>query len=89
MEGLENYMKCRSCWSDKAYLREEQGIKDTLMAYLGGVPLKCHHCYHKFWVPFFMTWGQRMHPPKLASPQLQTTAAADPWRAPIAQTGKN
>lgn len=70
-------MKCRSCWTDKAYLREEQNIKESLLTYLGCVPLKCHHCYDKFWVPFYMTWGQRLHPPKLIRPADATPVSAD------------
>jgi hypothetical protein len=28
------------------------------------VPLKCHHCYHKFVVSRFVTIGKTIHPPK-------------------------
>ncbi len=29
------------------------------------VPLKCHHCYHRFTVLWFMTWGKQITPPIL------------------------
>jgi hypothetical protein len=61
-------MKCRACWSDKAYLRKESGFKEIVMSFLGLVPFKCQHCYHKFRSPWFMTWGQKLHPPKKSMP---------------------
>ena len=61
-------MKCSSCWSDKAYTRKEKGLKAMIYSCLGLVPLKCHHCYHKCWTPWFMTWGQTLEPPKLNEP---------------------
>ena len=66
-------MKCRACWSDKAYLREVKGWRGVALNWLGIVPLKCHHCYHKSWAFFLQAWGTTTH-----------TAAAD---AAVAESG--
>jgi hypothetical protein len=58
-------MKCRACWADKAYIREIKGWRGSAMSWLGVVPLKCHHCYHKFSVPWFLTIGKQLTPPVL------------------------
>ena len=68
-------MKCRACWTDKAYLRDVSGWRGTLYRWLGMVPLKCHHCYHKFSVSWFSTIGKRLTPPALATRPMQTTLA--------------
>lgn len=60
-------MKCRACWSDKAYLREDNSWKACFYSYLGLLPVKCHHCFHKAWVPWFATWGQQTKPVPMAS----------------------
>ena len=48
------------------------------------VPLKCHHCYHKFTVPWFLTIGKRLTPPPqrgvpaaplMARAEYQTTSS--------------
>ena len=68
-------MKCRACWTDKAYLREEsRGFKAMICSCLGLVPLKCHHCFHKFRVPWFMTWGKTLHPPVVRAPSPATVS---------------
>ena len=58
-------MKCPACWSEKAYLRNSSGIHGLLVDLFLLSPLKCHHCYHKFSVLWFMTLGKEIHPPKL------------------------
>ena len=58
-------MKCRACWSDKAYVRTVKGWRRVALAVLLLVPLKCHHCYHKFSVPWLLTWGKQLTPPPL------------------------
>jgi hypothetical protein len=65
-------MKCRACWSDKAYVRQVPGWRGALMSWVGIVPLKCHHCYHRFTLPFLLTIGKELTPPprKPASPVL-------------------
>ena len=52
-------MKCRACWSDKAYLREDNSWKAYFYSYIGLLPVKCHHCFHKSWVLWIFTWGQQ------------------------------
>lgn len=58
-------MKCPKCWADKAYIREAKGWQPALMACLLMLPMKCHHCYHRFWVFRLFTLGERMKPPVL------------------------
>ena len=65
-------MKCRACWSDKAYVRREKGLKAMIYSCVGLIPFKCHHCFHKFWTVWFMTWGKTVNPPKLKVPASAT-----------------
>lgn len=58
-------MKCPKCWTEKAYLRPVKGWMGMLLSCLLLVPLKCHHCYHKFCVFWFFTLGQRLEPPTM------------------------
>jgi hypothetical protein len=58
-------MKCPVCWAEKAYVRKVQGWKSLLYQLAWLVPLKCHHCYHKFVVSWFSTIGRTIHPPKI------------------------
>jgi len=71
-------MKCRACWAEKAYVRQVSGWKGWLLSCLCLVPLKCHHCYHKFSVPWFFTFGKRLTPP--AARALPKMSAADTAR---------
>lgn len=57
-------MKCRRCWTEKAYRHRQPGVKARLLACLGMVSLKCHHCYHKFHIFWFFTLGQTLMPPR-------------------------
>lgn len=57
-------MKCPVCWAEKAYVHSVGGWKALLYHVLLLVPLKCHHCYHKFVVSRFATIGKTIHPPK-------------------------
>jgi hypothetical protein len=66
-------MKCRACWTDKAYIRDVSGWRGNLYRWLGMVPLKCHHCYHKFSVSWFSTIGKRMTPPAVAARPMPVT----------------
>ena len=68
-------MKCRACWTDKAYVREVRGWGGTVYSWLGMVPLKCHHCYHRFTVPWFLTIGKRLTPPVLKTRLAPATAS--------------
>jgi hypothetical protein len=56
-------MKCPKCWTEKAYRYESKDWKSKLLRWLTAVPMKCHHCYHKFHTPWLLTLGQQMLPP--------------------------
>jgi hypothetical protein len=58
-------MKCPRCWTDKAYTHPVPGWKGLLLAVLMRMPMKCHHCYHKFSVFWFFTLGKRTQPPQM------------------------
>jgi hypothetical protein len=58
-------MKCPRCWADKAYVRRVDGWKGALLGFLFVVPMRCHHCYHKFHVPWLLTIGRTILPPPL------------------------
>jgi hypothetical protein len=68
-------MKCRACWTDKAYRREVSGWRRLACTWLGMVPLKCHHCYHKFTVPWPLTIGKRLSPPAMKIHAATVTAS--------------
>ncbi|MCH8924395.1 MAG: hypothetical protein IIA67_14750 [Planctomycetes bacterium] len=55
--------KCPKCWAEKAYLNESKSVAATLLSYLFVVPMSCQHCYHRFHVSWFSTFGKKMHPP--------------------------
>ncbi|HID75607.1 MAG TPA: hypothetical protein EYP56_06370 [Planctomycetaceae bacterium] len=57
-------MKCPRCWAPKAYARRVDGWKRLAMACLLLQPMRCHHCYHKFVVPWLVTLGQQLQPPR-------------------------
>ncbi len=56
-------MKCPKCWAEKAWIREVHGFKRIVLKSLCVVPLRCHHCYHRFHVSWFQTIGQNLNPP--------------------------
>jgi hypothetical protein len=58
-------MKCPRCWTEKAYVRPVGTAKSALLSCLLLVPMKCHHCYHKFTILWFFTIGKQVHPPVL------------------------
>lgn len=60
-------MKCPKCWAEKAWIREVHGFKRVLLKSFCAVPLRCHHCYHKFHVSWFNTIGQQLDPPMPAA----------------------
>ena len=74
-------MKCRACWAEKAYVREVRGWRGVALNWLGFVPLKCQHCYHKFSVLRLLAIGQELTPPArktpAAQPQLSVVASPD------------
>ena len=56
-------MKCPACWTEKAYQRKPKGWKEFLLGFLLIVPMKCHHCYHRFQISWFATLGKQITPP--------------------------
>jgi len=78
-------MKCRACWSDKAYSREDKSAKAVMFSFIGLLPVKCHHCFHKAWVPWFMAWGQQTEPPVMEEPTIKLAAEREsrPRRQPM------
>lgn len=73
-------MKCPRCWSEKAYTHRATGWRRLVLPCLLLVPMKCHHCYEEFTVPWFSTFGKRVTPPTLravrsAAPVRQSYAA--------------
>jgi hypothetical protein len=77
-------MKCRACWAEKAFQRPVPGWPGVLLTCLLRVPLKCHHCYHKFSVSWFSTIGKQLAvPPHLLH---QNRAAAAPGQSTPAQS---
>ena len=81
-------MKCRACWADKAFIREVKGWRGTALSWLGVVPLKCHHCYHKFSVLWVQTIGKPLDPPALRPTGSKTDAELKPGSQVAAGTVK-
>jgi len=60
-------IKCPQCWAEKAYVRRVEGWRGWMLTLLLLRPLKCHHCYFKFVVPWLSTIGKQIHPPSRAN----------------------
>jgi len=58
-------MRCPRCWADKVYARRIPAWKRVALACLLVRPMKCHHCYHEFVVPWLLTLGKQVTPPRL------------------------
>ena len=56
-------MKCPACWAEKAFRRPIRTFADRLLQCLTIVPMRCHHCYHRFRVSRLLTLGQCADPP--------------------------
>jgi hypothetical protein len=56
-------MKCPRCWAPKAYARHVGGWKGLFMDCLFIQPMKCHHCFHKYVIPWFLVLGKDVRPP--------------------------
>lgn len=78
-------MKCPVCWAEKAYSRKVPGWKGWALACLLLEPMKCHHCYHKFVVPWFATWGKPIQPPP-RGPGVARTAHVRPHRPDLTRS---
>ena len=58
-------MKCPACWSEKVYFRIAKGWKAKLLLACGlTAPMRCHHCYHRFWVLWILTLGKQLQAPE-------------------------
>ena len=57
-------MKCPRCWAEKAYMRKATGFQGLLLSCALLVPMKCHHCYHKFVLSWFFTIREQIDPPQ-------------------------
>ena len=55
--------KCPKCWAEKAYLDETKSVAATVLSYLFVVPMSCQHCFHRFHVSWFSTFGKELQPP--------------------------
>lgn len=71
-------MKCPACWAEKAYRRNEDGAWATVLRRLLFIPMRCRHCYHKFWVHRLLTMGQVIEAPakKQAAPPPEKPSVA-------------
>jgi len=69
-------MRCPRCWTDNAFMRDVHGWGGVLLACLLLVPMKCHHCYHKFSVFWPLTIGKELDPPRLKFPSSARLAAS-------------
>ena len=62
--GGDCTVKCPVCWAEKAYRREAKSKMVRMLAALRIVmPMKCHHCYHLFYVHWLRTLGQQTQQP--------------------------
>ena len=75
-------MRCPACWAEKAFVRQAKSRKDVFLRYLLCIPMRCHHCYHEFYVPWSLTFGQRMTPPQ-RSPRNAGSPDAGPAIVPL------
>ena len=82
-------MKCPRCWANKAYLYPVPGWKKVLLACLLVRPLKCRHCYHKFWVPLLFTIGKQVTPPRLRARAVRPATGASYAARHYAATREN
>jgi hypothetical protein len=55
-------MKCPACWAETAYERSVTSWRERALICLLLVPMKCHHCFHKFAVARLLTIGKQLTP---------------------------
>ena len=46
-------MICPKCWTEKVHRHHRKEWPARWLACLSLVPMKCHHCYHKFYASWF------------------------------------
>jgi hypothetical protein len=78
-------MKCPECWADRAYRRKTKGLKEVVLSYLFLVPMRCHHCYHKFFVFLPLNWGKQFDAPAPRAPSKAPTRPSHAFLAVEAQ----
>ncbi len=61
-------MKCPACWAEKAYRRTEEGTWAWVLRCLLFVPMRCRHCYHKFYIHRLFAFGKVIEPPAKPRP---------------------
>ncbi len=61
-------MKCPACWAEKAYRRTDEGSWAGILRYLLFVPMRCRHCYHKFYIHRMFAFGKVIEPPAKLRP---------------------
>ena len=70
-------MKCPECWTEKAYVRQTKGWKGALLKTAMLLPMKCQHCYHRFYAFRLLTIGKRLHPPVLRVTPVSIESGAE------------
>lgn len=59
-------MKCPKCWTEKVHRHQRPDRRAPWLACLSLVPVKCHHCYHKFYASWFRLNGRSQPRPLVA-----------------------
>ena len=67
-------MKCPRCWAEKAFIRKVTGWQGFFLDCLLLIPMKCHHCYHKFVVFWPFAVGQDLQQPPVRNAPPPRTA---------------
>lgn len=60
-------MQCPRCWSARLHVRHVGIGRRILLGLALLVPIRCEHCFHKFTVSWFSTFGGRIGPPSRGS----------------------
>lgn len=59
-------MKCPKCWTEKVHRHQRTDWRNPWLACLSIVPVKCHHCYYKFYASWFSLGGRSATQPLAA-----------------------
>lgn len=57
-------MRCPRCQTEKAYLRDLPTWAVFLSAMCFVLPMRCHHCFHRFLTPLFRAIGNEIAAPE-------------------------
>ena len=66
-------MKCPKCWTEKVYRHDRRQWQTRLLACVSLVPMKCHHCYHKFYASWFALLGRPVQPPAATARKVRAS----------------